>query len=197
MLLSFCQDSREEKHWLRTQTSVAIFFFFSLGAFRAPATTNWTMHHQQNSVPITFPQAHHKNKERLHITSEHKGNKSVDKFVSKSLQTALRKSEDIAIRVYWAHEKIAGPNMESIYTRQVGDKTRGDRNKRPIQQPSKEKICGKRVARCKCKSHWRYLSLSTCCSAWQYCPLVKFLFRKTGTSLWFMDTSSHDQTCFH
>ncbi|KAG0529242.1 hypothetical protein BDA96_05G081200 [Sorghum bicolor] len=85
---------------------------------------------------------------------------------------------------------------DSFETRQaeIGTHDTGDRNTRPIQQSIDGDILWKkRVTGCKCKSHSRYFSLSTCCSAWQYHhPLVKFLFRTTCTSLW--RESSHDQT---
>jgi len=66
--------------------------FFSLGAFRAPASTNCTMHQQQKVIKlsITFPLARRKNKERLHIASEHKTRNQWINLGSTSLQTALR-----------------------------------------------------------------------------------------------------------
>jgi hypothetical protein len=113
--------------------------------------------------------------------------------VSTSLQTALRSLITSPSACIEHVRKLLDQTWKtstknSLETRQdeVGTQYTRDRNTRPIQRPSGEKFCGKKGLQlgCKCKSHSRYLSLSTCCSAWQYYPLVKFLFRTTYTSIW-------------
>jgi len=75
--------------------------FFSLGALRAPANKNWTMHQQQKVIKlsITFPLACRKNKERLQITSEHN---TTNQWINLDVQITthcLDKSEYIAMSV--------------------------------------------------------------------------------------------------
>jgi hypothetical protein len=131
-----------------------MFHLFSLGAFKAPGSTNWTMHQQQKVIKlsITFPLARRKNNRKIphHIRAQDK--KSVYKFrVSISLQTALRSLNTSPSACIEHMRKLLDQawktsTPDSLETRQeeIGTQYTGDRNTRPIQQPSGEKICGKK-----------------------------------------------------
>jgi hypothetical protein len=74
----------------------------------APTTKgNKTVNHISTSPPQKQRKIAH------HIGAQ--DNKSVDKF--RCPYHYKLPCEHIAIRVHWAHEKVAGPNMENIYTR--------------------------------------------------------------------------------
>ena len=111
--------------------------------------------------------------------------------MSKSLQTALRSlntSPSACIehmrKLLDQAWKTSTPN--SLETRQgeIGTQYTGDRNMRPIQQPSREKMWKKGLQDANANHTQDTFPCLTCCSAWQYHhPLAKFLFPTAYTSL--------------